>query len=134
MKVIVIKEDGYIGIEEVYNDFKDFGRVIGTDMVEVVRPVASINNGVLPNDVRILCDEEACFKDSKHNSIASVLYSGGIGLSDFIVGTILLCRYDDRFGTQPLSDEYIKVIGNNLKVLKERIESENLLIIDRTKS
>lgn len=134
MKVIVVKEDGYIGVEEVYNDFKDIGRVIGTDCVEVVTPAISIEAGVLPEDVRILCDEEACFKDNRCNSIATVLYTGGIGLRDFIVGTIVLCRYDNRFGIQPLPNEYIVSISNTLMGIKEKLEDKNLLIIDRTKS
>lgn len=133
MNVIVIREDGYIGVEEVCDDFEDMGRVIGTDCVEVVTPAISIQAGILPEDVRILCDEEACFKNIKHNSIASVLYSGGVGLNDFIVGTIILCKYGES-GISSLPNEYIVSISNTLKGIKKSLEAEGLLILDRTKS
>ena len=133
MNVIVIREDGYIGVEEVCDDFEDMGRVIGTDCVEVVTPAISIQAGILPEDVRILCDEEACFKNIKHNSIATVLYTGGIGLRDFIVGTVLICRYDSRFGVQPLPNEYISSIMYNLEDIKKALELKDLLIVDKFK-
>ena len=133
MKVIVVKEDGFISVEEVCDDLEDIGKVIGTDMVEVVRPAISIELGILPEDVRILCDEDACFKNSKHNSIATVLYSGCINLRDFIAGTVVLCKYD-KYGISSLPDDYIEFISCSLKCIKEGLEYNDLLIIDKTKS
>lgn len=132
MNVIVIREDGYIGVEEVCDDFEDMGRVIGTDCVEVVTPAISIQAGILPEDVRILCDEEGRLKDSKYNSIASVLYSGGVGLNDFIVGTIILCKYGES-GISSLLNEYISSIMYNLEDIKKALELKDLLIVDKFK-
>lgn len=132
MNVIVIREDGYIGVEEVCDDFEDMGRVIGTDCVEVVTPAISIQAGILPEDVRILCDEEGRLKDSKYNSTASVLYSGGVGLNDFIVGTIILCKYGES-GISSLPNEYISSIMYNLEDIKKALELKDLLIVDKFK-
>lgn len=132
MNVIVIREDGYIGVEEVCDDFEALGKIIDTDMIEIVRPAISIQAGILPEDVRILCDEEGRLKDSKYNSIASVLYSGGVGLNDFIVGTIILCKYGES-GISSLPNEYISSIMYNLEDIKKVLELKDLLIVDKFK-
>lgn len=128
INVIRITTKGEITVEYVKNDLEDIGKVIGTDMVEVVRPAISIEIGILPEDVRILCDEDACFKNSKHNSIATVLYSGGINLRDFIVGTVVLCKYD-KSGISSLPDDYIEFISCSLKCIKERLTELGVLEI-----
>lgn len=132
MNVIVIREDGYIGVEEVCDDFEALGKIIDTDMIEIVRPAISIQAGILPEDVRILCDEEGRLKDSEYNSIASVLYSGGVGLNDFIVGTIILCKYGES-GISSLPNEYISSIMYNLEDIKKALELKDLLIVDKFK-
>lgn len=135
MKVILIKENGDVSVEivknervmqygsEVYTGFDECKKLIGTDMGQVIAINPALYGEGLDESCRIICDEEACFKDDlSPNVLATALYFGGLIVPQPVMGHVVLFNYG-KYGTvKGFSDEQLYKVFNRVKDLKSKIE------------
>lgn len=123
MKVIVIKTDNTLEVKNINDELKDFHEIID-GYIEIVRPRAAYEEGLLLCNGYFICDEEGLLKGKAINILGTIIYNGleSNEISHPIVGDIIVSKLNGQ-DLEGLNDNeidfYISRFSTILRRMKE---------------